>query len=450
VSARSSRPSPLDVYLFPAIVGGGLGDVTEVLDAGDRLARHGVRPRILRMPGHPWPPRVRALLEGRRIETARIDRVDSARALTIAPMWGVSAAPATDGALGRAGAWSAEAEAIEAAYGPDRVVHVSLEEFARTLTSRAETLERYREGGRPILDARRFLTTRRGRAEVAAFRRAYRRFRGFDRANLLHLYATVRPSRAFQREYPEAIQTGPLWPGRRWPRPPRRANASRHWVWYASPSTAVRLAAAIERGLKDARPPVQITVRTPHGPAGWPSGSRWKVGGHIGGTAWTREFARAELRIVTGSRTLLEALELGGPFLYFNGVIGTGARARRHRPEKIRALRSLLGPRGVAGIPWRDLDDFSRGRRVETVVRRAARLRVHPRSVRAIALREAAATGRDAGALLLRAARGWSATAEPAARFVAEFRAAERARAFPSEVGPRAGMGAIRAGAVGG
>jgi hypothetical protein len=449
VLARRGARSPLDVFLFPAVVGGGLGDVAEVLDAGDRLARHGFRPRIVRLPGHPWPARLRDHLRGRRAGTGPFRPAPGTRALTIAPMWEVSAAPARGGPLGRPGPWSAEAEAIEAAYGPGRVVHLSLEEFARTATAREETLERFREGGRPVAEARRFLATRRGRAEVAAYRRAYRRFRGFDRGNLLHLYATFRPSRAFQRECPEAIQTGPLWPDRRWPRASGRANTPRRWVWYASPSTAVRLAAAVERGLKDALPPVRVRVRTPRGPAGWPSDPRWKVGGQVAGSTWAREFAAADLRIVTGSRTLLEALELGGPFLYFNGVMGTGPRARRHRPEKIRALRSLLGRRGWSGVPWRDLEDFSRGRRVEAVVRSAARLRRRSGGARPLALRHALGTERSAGDVLVRAARGWSASGEPAPRFVAEFRAVERARAFPSGRRPRAATPAIRAGAVG-
>jgi hypothetical protein len=87
---------------------------------------------------------------------------------------------------------------------------------------------------------------------------------------------------------------------------------------------------------------------------------------------WRREFEEAPVRIVTGSRTLLEALEWGGPFLYFNGIIGSRV-PHRHRPEKIRALLELGRRAKVARSLRRDLADFSRGRRVREVVARAGR-----------------------------------------------------------------------------
>jgi hypothetical protein len=68
---------------------------------------------------------------------------------------------------------------------------------------------------------------------------------------------------------------------------------------------------------------------------------------------------------------LLEALELGGPFLYFNGLLGSGPSARRHRPEKIAALLRLGQQHGVPQSLRRDLSDFARGRRVRKVVQRA-------------------------------------------------------------------------------
>jgi len=86
---------------------------------------------------------------------------------------------------------------------------------------------------------------------------------------------------------------------------------------------------------------------------------------------WSRAFRTSELRIVTGSRTLLEALEVGGPFLYFNGILGEASRMRRHRPEKIVALLGTYRQR-LAPDVRRDLGDFARGRRVTAVVRRAA------------------------------------------------------------------------------
>ncbi len=57
---RRSGPGGLDVYLFPAVVGGGLGDIEEVLLAGRRLARAGYPVHLFRRPGRPlprWPSR---------------------------------------------------------------------------------------------------------------------------------------------------------------------------------------------------------------------------------------------------------------------------------------------------------------------------------------------------------------------------------------------------------
>jgi hypothetical protein len=94
--------------------------------------------------------------------------------------------------------------------------------------------------------------------------------------------------------------------------------------------------------------------------------------GPIPASRWARSFRRAAVRIVTGSRSLLEALELRGPFLYFNGLLGRGARARRHRPEKVVQLLALARRAGWPADVVVDLADFSRGRRVAEVAARAA------------------------------------------------------------------------------
>ncbi|MFZ0892009.1 MAG: hypothetical protein WAN77_06370, partial [Thermoplasmata archaeon] len=57
-AGRATRHSRLDIYLFPAIVGGGLGDIEEVLCAGRRLAESGFPLRLLRAPDRPLPPSV--------------------------------------------------------------------------------------------------------------------------------------------------------------------------------------------------------------------------------------------------------------------------------------------------------------------------------------------------------------------------------------------------------
>jgi hypothetical protein len=365
----------VDVYLFPAVVGGGLGDIEEVLAAGRYLAAAGFRLTLFRDGGRTLPRDVDGPWEWPPLERRGSIRRRAGAALTVAPSWGVSAAPSRPQRFGRGGTWEVECRAIEAAYGRERTLHISLEEFARTLSSRAETRERLREGGVPSRLLRPRLRAAETTDEVATFRSAFREFRGFGRPNVLHLFATFRPDRAFAREFPEAVQTGPLGSGHRVGRLLRRSGGSRvrEWVWYASPASAERIAPEVVRGLADAEPPVHLWVRSPRP---WPSLSEESrvqvVTDALRPSEWRQRFRRAELRIVTGSRTLIEAMELGGPFLYFNGVLGRGASRRRHRPEKVRAWLDLARSAGVPLGLRRDLADFARGRRVAEVVRRAA------------------------------------------------------------------------------
>jgi hypothetical protein len=365
----------VDVYLFPTVVGGGLGDIEEVLAAGRRLARAGHSLYLYRAPDRPlprevdgpwdWPPH-------RRIDRLRPTGV---AALTLSPAFGVSAAPRRPERFGRGGPWEEETAAVEAAYGTHRTLHVSLEEFARTLSSVEETRERFREGGVRSREIPQRLRRARESREVETFRAAFERFRAFDRPNLLNVFATFGPNRGFGREFPAAVQTGPLWSGLAPSRAaPGRRPARREWVWYASPSSAERIASAMAKALAGERPPVRLFVRSPRpwGTAGTAPGVT-VVTDPMPSTSWRGRFRRAELRIVTGSRTLLEAVEVGGPFLYFNGVLGTGSGSRQHRPEKIRALLATGPGRGLAPDVRRDLADFARGRRVTSIARRAAR-----------------------------------------------------------------------------
>ena len=413
------------MYLLPAVVGGGLGDVEEVLAAGRRLRRAGYRIVLYRRPGRVLPPSVEGPWDWPALE--RTDRVSpkSRAALTIAPAWGLSAAPEGAGRLGRGGAWAEEAGDIERAYGPDRTIHVSLEEFARTLDLEAETRERLREGGVPSRDLFTRTVAARDAGEVETFRRAFVRFRAFDRPNVLHLFATFRPDRRFAKEFPNAVQTGPLWSGRYARHSKARPHSrSREWVWYASPASAERLAPAVLEGLERSRPPIRLYVRSPRPWPRVPASLRWTlVTAPVAPGAWHRRFASAELRIVTGSRTLLEALEVGGPFLYFNGVLGFGRRTRGHRPEKITALLGLARTEGAPHGLLRDLADFSRGRRVGAVVRRfTGRIRGWERFRSRPGRSGFDPPFHDAGALLLAVARALARGRSEAPEIVRQFR----------------------------
>ncbi len=406
-------------------MGGGLGDIEEVLACGRHLERAGFPLLLYRRRDHPlprsvdgpfdWPAHTRRSKIGRRAPAA----------VTVSPCWGVSAAPSRREPYGRGGAWEEECADVEEAYGTDRTLHMSLEEFARTLTSREETIERYREGGVSSRSIRARSRSASFAREIDQFHRAFVRFRAFDRPNLLHLYATFRPRSRFAREFPEAVQCGPLSSGRS--RPAHRGRGlptDGSWIWYASPASSRRLLPEVLQGLATRAPASSIVVHTPR-PIPFPSGGRSLriVVGPVARARWRREFERAPVRIVTGSRTLLEAMEWGGPFLYFNGLIG-GRTPHRHRPEKIRALLELGRRAHVAPDLLKDLADFSRGRRVREVVRRADRgvggwrrfpsFRPAPRAF--------SPPYEDAGALVIAVVRALAQRPEQAVEVVREVR----------------------------
>ena len=423
-SAPRPAATGVDVYLFPAVVGGGLGDVEEVLAAGRRLARAGWRAVVYRRPGRPLPAGLALRGPWPRLRTTGRLRPRCGAAVTIAPAWGLSAAPERPGPLGRAGPWAVEAADVERVYGAERTIHVSLEEFARTLTLGEESRERFREGGvrRRAIPER--LRRARSVGETARFERAFREFRAFDRPNVLHVFATFRRSGRFQREFPNAVQTGPLWSGRYRTRARPVPASTREWFWYASPASSEVIAPQVVEGLRGVRPRIRLFVRTPR---------PWRTrldpaaieveSGRLGERAWRRRFAAAELRIVTGSRTLLEAMELGGPFLYFNGVLGSGARLHRHRPEKVAALIAMGREHGWPAGLLRDIGDFARARRIPEVVARAARRSGSwarfPRTRAPLGFRP---PYDDAGALLVAVARELGRPGASASAIVRSFR----------------------------
>ncbi|MCI4345314.1 MAG: hypothetical protein L3K07_00945 [Thermoplasmata archaeon] len=298
-------------------------------------------------------------------------RPGAPRAISIGFDWGVSAAPERAGPLGRAGRWANEARELERVYGADRVLHVSLGEFARTLTAREQLFERYREGGRPVRWIRARLGSAPGAREVDEARRLYASFRAFDRENVLHLFPTFLDPPGFRAEFPSAVPTGPLW-GEPFPGKVRRRQRS--WLWYASPASSVRLFGGFSKLGSKLAHSLEIRWRS-HNAVVLPADARrlrWRRLPSLDRNAWRGEFQRAGLRIVTGGRSLLEAVQVGGPFLYFNGVTGQGRSVRQHRPEKLGSLLAAWR-RDRTGRPvWRDLANFARGRDLPAILERAA------------------------------------------------------------------------------
>ncbi len=408
---------------MPAVIGGGLGDIEETLAAGRRLARAGFPVTLYRRPGSPLPKSVDGPWDWPPL--ARVDRpVRAGRsALTVTPAWGLSGAPSRPGPYGRGGPWSTEVADLEAAYGPDRVLHVSLEEFARTLSPGREQRERFREGGIRSRALAGSVREARTRQETETYVEAFRRFRAFDHPRVLHVFATFAPDRGFARSWPASVQVGPLWPERYRSRPAPHRPRRPEWLWYASPASAERLLLEVIAGLQAADPIPHLTVVSPRP---WsvplPIEQGRLIVGSLASPAWEARFRRASLRIVTGSRTLLEAMELGGPFLYFNGVLGSGVRRRRHRPEKLRSLLAFATDAGMTADVRKDLSDFASGRRVRDVVRRAARRSggwtAFPRRW---PVGPFSPTRRNAGDLVVHVARALEA-GRPAAEIVARVR----------------------------
>jgi hypothetical protein len=368
---RGEVRSGLEVYLFPAVLGGGLGDLEEVDTAARHLAHQGWPLLLYRTNGRPIP---RGAARGARaVPVHRIPRLRprAPLALTLSMDWGVTAAPERPGALGRPGPWAVESHEIEQRYGPGRVLHVSLGEFARTLTSREQVAERYREGGRPLRWIRDRLSTPSAKREIEETHRLFARFRAFEKPEALHLFPTFHDPTRFRREFSSAVPTGPLWGE---PFRPVGIPRTRSWLWYASPASAVRLLPAFGQLGPRLRHPIEILLRSPRDTALPPDSRslRWRTLPPLERTEWRREFARASLRIVTGGRSLLEALQVGGPFLYFNGVTGSGRAVRQHRPEKLRSLLRAWRAEGSARPLWQDLSEFARARNVLAILERAS------------------------------------------------------------------------------
>ncbi|MFG1529679.1 MAG: hypothetical protein AAFA34_00170 [Thermoplasmata archaeon] len=263
------------IYLLPAVVGGGWGDLEEVLAVGRQLVARGHRVRYYRSAGHPPPRGLPGPWRWPRVDRPKRPGPPGTPALTVTPSWGLSAAPEADGP------WSREVREIEAIHGAPRTLHVSLEEFARTLTSRAAEAERLREGGVPRRSIR---ADRSFERQSRFFHREFARYRGFDRPRVLHLFPTFRPDRAFAREFGSAVMTGPIPADPSRPRRSRPATRERRWLWYASPSSAERIAPRVVAGLADARPPVRLRVVSPR-PWGASEGFELFVG-PLSGPRW--------------------------------------------------------------------------------------------------------------------------------------------------------------------
>ncbi|MCI4322459.1 MAG: hypothetical protein L3K03_00295 [Thermoplasmata archaeon] len=354
-------------------------------------------------------------------------RPTASRALTLCTNWGVTATPAHPGPLGHAGPWAPAVDSIESAYGTENVVHVSFEEFGRTFSSRRQEFERYREGGWPVRRIQQKLRSASGQRGIRNAHEAYARYRGFARPNVLHLYPSFQPAPGFRREFPEALECGPFRPDisrEHAYRPRGRAGRTPVWFWHASPGSSARLAQALDPVVEALGTQLILEYRGDpweHDPSS--NAIEWRRLEHLPAPEFRRRFRAADLRIVTGSRTLLEALWIGGPFLYFHGVLNSGAHLRRHRPEKLEALLRLWKSQGVSPEVAHDLASFSRLRNLHPIVRRALEDRRWASAFRRRPIsRGFSAPWHEAGELLEAIAHGWVEGRRSAPAWVQEVR----------------------------
>jgi hypothetical protein len=284
-------------------------------------------------------------------------------------------------------------ERIVDAHGEDRVLHVSLEEFASAQSSRAAMAESLRQAGWGRKRIVSYLESREGLDRINRYHRAFAAARGDACRDVIHLVATFSSTPSATREFPFLVEVGPfgysaLRRFNRFPaRLPSRGKDIEHpfndmspkkILWYASPDSSPRFAEDLCQALSRLKFRCRLEVRT--------SVSRWNNISHLqhvpkvtivflpelSDEVWRQRTNRADLVIVSGSQSLMEASAAHHPFLYFNGYFpGNRTRPRAFRREK---LLSLLKAWRVGGVPERivlDLRDFADGRNLRAILCRA-------------------------------------------------------------------------------
>ena len=384
-----ARRPPLPVYVFPCRIQQGLGEWVETGRAVRLLPQAGLPLYHLRSPRpegelrrdpraipldpsrkgpEPFPP-VRALDAP----------IEAPRAVAVVTWFGVTGRREDAGGDPMPGTLADRFERLERSH-PGGLLILSLEEFGTARTSREAVTEGLRQAGFSRERIRRTLRLAGGEDRLRRYREAFRRARAGERDDVLHLFPELSPSLPALREFPFALPVGPFSPpGGRRPRSPPPSRERLRVVWYASASSAPWLLGPMVRALGHLSRPVELLVRP--GPAWGPSVTpptrapcvRVTEVGPEGRGRWARRLRSADLRVVGGSQSLVEALWEGVPFLYFNGALPTpSGRSVGFRREKLlsllRGLTSVPGTRPVA----RDLRAFADLRGVSGVVRRAA------------------------------------------------------------------------------
>lgn len=386
--ARGRRPRP--VYLFPVRIQQGWGDVQELAVAAWALERSGEFDLLYLTGGssgatrgdrraEPVDPHDAGPID---FPPVRVVRRPLGRgpAAVLATWYGTTGRrhDAEGGPL--PGTIEDRVERVRAAHGPRSTLVVSLEEFASDQPSSEVLDEGMRQAGWSSARRQRQLASPEGARERALYHRAFGLARGAEREDVLHLVATFRPDPRARREFPFLVPVGPVRPrappvpGPR--RRPRREGRRALVVWYASPASSPAFAGRLLPALARTGVPLDLWVRGCPGAVGTGTGSPTTVRVRelppSERARWSATWRRADLRIASGSQSLVEAATLGAPMLYFNGLVqGPGEPPRGFRREKLLSLLRGLRAAGAPSQVLRDLEDFADGRNLERVVRRA-------------------------------------------------------------------------------
>lgn len=383
-----SAHARLPVYVFPVRIQQGWGDVQEMANACWALARHSRQCELLSLrdpvgsgradrraqyvdPSDAGPVRFPPV---RRVERP----TGHGRAVILATWWGTTARRHDAEGSPLPGTLEPAVEAVRRAHSSDPTLIVSLEEFASDQSSREALGEAMRQAGWSSRKRGVQLRSTTGQKELELYHRTYTLARGGERGDVLHLVSTFSPGAAGLQEFPFLVPVGPF-ARRTSPRTsgPRPSPGPTRIVWYASPASSAGFARSLFLALKEGGSPVHLLIRPgTDARVPWPPSLDPKItlefAPALPEESWRARWRNADLRIASGSQTLVETVLMGRPFLYFNGIVqGPGEAPRAFRREKLLSLTRALRSAGVAESVIGDLENFADGQNLAEVLQRA-------------------------------------------------------------------------------
>jgi hypothetical protein len=377
------------IYVFPCRVQQGWGDVVEMGRAVHSLREEGFPLYYLRVrPKERQDPRAipvdpaKVRWTGFPTVKALDEPVGDGPAVVIATWWGMTARRTDSSGRPVPGVLADSVDRITAAHEASRVLHVSLEEFASAQSSMEASAEALRQAGWQKDHIKEHLSSSEGHNWVARYHDSFLSATAGDREDVLHLVASFSTSPQATREFPFLVQVGPYrMPG---PLPHSPIKGAENKVrpkvilWYATDCSSPRFATDLMQALTSVRSPLRVKVRTWQGLTQlFPSpleGCNVTMAflGELSNAEWLSQLRNADLLIVGGSQSLVEALSLDRPFLYFNGYFPEDRTPpRAFRREKLSNLLLAWRRAGVSPRVLKDFADFADGRNLSEIVSRA-------------------------------------------------------------------------------